>query len=32
MKDKMIAGALAGTIGAVLQDIYGYVAKVIGFN
>ena len=32
MKDKMMAGALAGTIGAILQDIYGYLAKVIGLT
>ena len=32
MKDKMMAGAVAGTVGAVLQDIYGYLAKAIGLT
>jgi hypothetical protein len=32
MKDKMITGAFAGIIGAVLQDIYGYLSKVIGLT
>lgn len=27
-----MAGALAGTIGAFIQDIYGYLVKIIGFT
>ena len=32
MKDKMMAGALAGVIGAFLQDIYGYFVKAGGLT
>jgi hypothetical protein len=32
MKDRIIAGTLAGIIGAVLQDIYGYLVKVFGLT
>ncbi|HBF37734.1 MAG TPA: hypothetical protein DDW50_10470 [Firmicutes bacterium] len=32
MNDKIILGALAGTIGAFLQDLCGYIAEIIGFS
>jgi hypothetical protein len=32
MKDRVIAGALAGVIGAVLQDIYGCLIKFFGLT
>ena len=32
MKDWIIAGTSAGIIGAVLQDIYGYLIKVFGLT
>ncbi len=32
MQDKIIAGSLAGIIGAILQDMYGFLVKVIGLT
>lgn len=32
MKDKIMAGSLAGFVGAILQDIYGFFVKVTGLS
>ncbi len=32
MKDKYIAGAIAGIIGALIQDVYAYLVKLLGFS
>ena len=32
LQDKIMMGALAGLIGALVQDLYGYIVKMIGLS